>query len=65
MRGGHETTKTKSDEHGEKYIKISKQPKSAKGKGKGKSSKSMPKEVEKVSYQGSCHAETGGPTVPE
>ena len=46
--GGHETVKAKSDEHGEKFVKISKLPETKKGKGRGKTSKKTQKQVGKV-----------------
>ena len=46
--GGHEAAKAKTDEHGEKFVWVSKQPKMVKGKGRGKSSKTTEKDVGKV-----------------
>ena len=46
--GGHETAKGKCDEHGEKYVKVSKYPETKKEKSKGKSSKALRKDSGKV-----------------
>ena len=46
--GGHETAKGKCDEHGEKYVKVSKYPETKKEKSKGKSSKALCKDSGKV-----------------
>ena len=46
--GGHETVKVKSDDHGEKYVKVSKYPETKKGKGKEKAARLYAKTAEKL-----------------